>query len=60
MEKLTFNMTEAAETLGVSVVLMRRIAKTPGFPIFRVGKRILIPKEGLRQWINEQVEEEGE
>lgn len=54
MERLTLNMKEAAEVVGVSEVLMRRIAKTPGFPVFRVGKRVLIPKEGLKQWINAQ------
>ena len=52
MERLTLNMKEAAEVVGVSEVLVRRIAKTPGFPVFRVGKRVLIPKEGLKQWIN--------
>ena len=54
MERLTLNMKEAAEVVGVSEVLMRRIAKTPGVPVFRVGKRVLIPKEGLKQWINAQ------
>ena len=54
MERLTLNMKEAAEVVGVSEVLMRRIAKTPGFPVFRVGRRVLIPKEGLKQWINAQ------
>lgn len=54
MERMTYNMKEAAEVVGVSEVLTRRIAKMPGFPVFRVGKRVLIPKEELKQWINAQ------
>ena len=32
------------------------IAKTPGFPAFSVGRKIMISKNGLEKWIAEQME----
>lgn len=59
MERMTLSIKEAADIVGVGEVLMRRLAKEPGFPVFRVGRRVLLSREGLKAWIERQTEEQG-
>lgn len=52
---LVYTPEEVADKLGVSKDLVyKKLIPQSGFPIRRVGKRILIPAEQFRQWINEQ------
>lgn len=51
-EKLTLNLTEAASMMDLSVRLMTQLANTEGFPAFHVGKRWVIPKQALQDWLN--------
>ena len=53
-EKLTLSITEAAKRIGVSDTTMRHLARTEGFPSFKVGYRILISAKGLEAWVEEQ------
>ena len=52
--KITLNITEAAEKVGVSVPVMRELAHRPGFPAFRAGRRWIIPLESLKRWLDEE------
>ena len=52
--RLTYNMQEAARALGVSAPTMQALARRPGFPAVRVGKRWLIPCDLLKAWIEDQ------
>lgn len=54
VQKLTYNLQEAARALGVSDPTMQSLARRPGFPGFRVGKRWLIPCDLLKEWVEEQ------
>ena len=53
--KLTLNISEAAAVLGVSRPTMYELLHQEGFPSFRVGKRVLVPVEALRRWVDQQV-----
>ena len=53
-EKLTLSIPEAAKRIGVSDTTMRQLARTEGFPSFKVGYRILISVKGLEAWVEEQ------
>lgn len=53
-EKLAINVKEMAKLLGISAKSAYDLAKTPGFPLIRVGKRQLIPTEALKKWMDEQ------
>lgn len=53
-EKLTYSVAEAAAVLGVSTSNMYKIIKMRGFPVIVLGKRRLIPIQGLQRWIEEQ------
>lgn len=57
MEKLTYNITEAAEVLGISKSYMYMLVKDRKFPVIELGTRKLIPKEALEQWIQENTRE---
>ena len=55
-EKITYSVKEAAEALGVGTNQVYDLVKVPGFPVIRIGKRYLISKDGLREWIQAQIE----
>ena len=53
-EPVAVSIPEAALMLGVGTNKMYALAASDGFPSVRLGKRILIPVDGLRAWINRQ------
>ena len=56
-ERLAYSPAEAAEALGISrPTLYNTLLNRPGFPVFRVGGRVLISTEGLREWVRRQAE----
>ena len=52
--RITINTKEAAQMLGVSLPTMYELVHIEGFPSIRVGKKILVSVEGLRNWVNER------
>lgn len=55
IERLTFTVSEAATVLGIGTNKMRQLTKVDGFPVLRIGTRILIPINKFEEWINENV-----
>lgn len=53
-EKLVYSAKEAASVLGVNYITIYRLAKQEGFPAVRVGRRVLIPRRGLEQWLERE------
>ncbi len=51
MEKSTMSVRELADKLGVSLPKAYQLTHQPGFPVIRVGTRILIPVEAYREWL---------
>ena len=47
---MSIGVTEAAKLLGISDRQGRNLARQESFPSFRIGKRIMISYDGLRQW----------
>jgi len=54
MEKLCISVSEMGEALGISRVRAYQLVKTTGFPALVFGRRIMIPVDGLRRWIELQ------
>ena len=54
--KLTYSPTETAQVLGVSRPTVYQLMKRADFPAFKVGSRTLVSAEGLRAWVEAQVE----
>lgn len=53
---LTLTALEVGEVLGISRAAAYALVRSKGFPSMRIGTRILVPKDRLIAWINEQVE----
>ncbi len=51
MEKTTMNVRDLSIQMGISLPKAYDLAKSPGFPSFRIGKRILIPVDAFREWL---------
>lgn len=51
MEKITYNVKEVAKLLGINTTAAYELAKRKDFPAIRVGKRIIVPKEAFRSWL---------
>ena len=54
---LMLTVPEMGEALGISRAAAYQLVRSKGFPSLKVGTRILVPKDKLIKWINEQTEE---
>lgn len=50
---LFLNSETVAKVLGVSLSSAYELMHEPGFPVLRVGNRMLVPKEQFIQWVLE-------
>ena len=50
---LFLNSATVAKVLGVSPSSGYELIHEPGFPVLRVGSRIVVPKEKFIQWVEE-------
>ncbi len=50
-EKLTMTVEEAGKRLGISRPMAYELTKRPDFPVLRIGRRIVIPIDGLDLWV---------
>lgn len=48
---LMLSVPEMAAALGISRAGAYELARSEGFPALRIGNRIVIPKDELREWI---------
>lgn len=48
---LLLNMKQVASLLGISDSSAYELVQENDFPSLRIGKRIVVPKESLQQWI---------
>ena len=53
---LTLNAREAAQVLRISKSKVYELAQSESFPAIRIGKRVVIPRDKLIQWMNAQAE----
>ena len=50
---LFLNAKMVAQVLGVSISTAYEVMHEPGFPVLRVGSRMVVPKEKRIQWMEE-------
>ena len=53
---LTLKAHEAATVLRISKSKVYELARTESFPAVRIGKRVVIPRDKLIEWMNAQAE----
>lgn len=56
MEKIVYTIPEVAQLLGISRSYAYELVKRNEIPILKLGKRRMIPKQYLEQWIQENTE----
>lgn len=58
IDKLPYslNAQQVAEVLGVSKNCAYTLMHSKGFPTLRIGRRMVVPKDKLLQWMEEQVD----
>ena len=49
-----------AEVFGVSRTHIYKMMHSRGFPLLKVGKRLLVSKEDLKEWMDEKVRTQNE
>ncbi len=52
---LMLSVPEMAAALGISRAGAYELARSKGFPALRIGTRIVIPKDELREWIKQNM-----
>ena len=52
---LFLNAQMVAKLLGISPSSSYELMHEKGFPVLRVGNRLVVPKEQFRQWVEEQI-----
>ena len=50
---LFLNAATVAKLLGVSQSNCYELMHEPGFPVLRIGNRMVVPKEQFIQWVKE-------
>ena len=50
---LMLSAKEASAVLGISLAKIYELTKSKGFPVIKVGKRVLIPRDKLIDWIDQ-------
>ena len=49
---LTLNVVQVASVLGISRAGAYELVHSEGFPALKIGSRIVVPKDKLREWID--------
>ena len=58
IEKMPFslNANQVAEILGVARNTAYTLMQSEGFPTIHIGRRLVVPKDKLLQWMDDQLE----
>lgn len=59
VEKLAVSVPEMAKMVGVSKCTAYEMIHWAGFPVVWIGKRAVIPVDGLKRWIEVQAAQRG-
>lgn len=54
IDKLCYNVAAAAIALDICETEVRNLVHSEDFPAFKLGRRVLISRDGLKEWVKEQ------
>lgn len=52
---LFLNAETAAKLLGISISGMYELIHEKGFPVLKIGTRLVVPREKFREWVEQNV-----
>ena len=58
-QKLTYTAKEAAQAANVSMPTIYAWTKITGFPVVRVGRKVVVPIDAFKRWLEEQAADNG-
>lgn len=50
---LTLSVQEIAIVLGISKISAYELVRSKGFPILKIGSRLVVPKEKFSEWVEQ-------
>lgn len=53
-QKLTMNVAELSEQLGISKPTAYTLTRREDFPALHIGRRVVIPVEAFQQWLTNE------
>ena len=56
MEKLTMNVSDLQQALGIGRAQAYELVNRADFPAIRLGRKILIPRDAFLRWLDKQTE----
>ena len=56
--ELVITIPEMGQRLKVTRDVAYRLARSEGFPVVHIGKRLIIPVKELEQWLSDQVKKQ--
>ena len=59
-EKLTMNVTELSQALGISKPTAYELTRRADFPSLKIGRRVVIPTESFQRWLVNTSEKKAE
>ena len=59
IEKLAVSVEESGKLMGVSRQVAYKLSRRADFPTLRIGRRVLVPRKQLEEWIAHQVTSAG-
>ena len=55
IEKLAVSVEESGKLMGVSRQVAYKLSRRADFPTLRIGRRVLVPRKQLEEWIERNV-----
>ena len=52
---LFLNTETTAKLLGISISGMYELMHEKGFPVLKIGTRLVVPREKFREWVEQNV-----
>ena len=52
---LFLNAETAAKLLGISISGMCELMHEKGFPVLKIGTRLVVPREKFREWVEQNI-----
>lgn len=59
MERMTLTVSDLQQALGCGRRQAYELVNRQGFPVIRLGKRILIPRDAFLRWLAAQTEQQA-
>lgn len=56
VDKAMLTVSEVADYLRLSKSMAYELTRRAGFPCLRIGRKVLVPADGLKAWIESQIQ----